>query len=122
MKMNDFFNEAFESEEELKKEYELLETKYKLSEELISFRKKNNISQKEFAEKIGVKQQAVSRFEKGEIDPRLSFVEKILFGMNVRVCLENKDYINSEKVIQFSKRRGFDFSDKNLYINAKLYG
>lgn len=53
MKMNDFFNEAFESEEELKKEYELLETKYKLSEELISFRKKIIFHRKNLQKKLG---------------------------------------------------------------------
>ena len=123
MKMNDFFDEAFENDEELSREYELLETKYNLIEALIKFRKENRISQKEFAEKIGVKQQAVSRFEKGEIDPRLSFIEKILIGMNTKIIFESKDYINSEKVIKFTKKRAIEFSDNNFYINdVKLYG
>ena len=91
--MNDFFDEVFENDEELLKEYELLKTKYKLIEELINYRKKNNISQTDFAEKLKVKQQAISRFEKGEIDPRLSFVEKLLFGMSMKVNFESGNII-----------------------------
>lgn len=117
MKMNDFFNEAFKNDEELKKEYELLETKYKLIEELIRFRKKNDISQKCFAEKIGVKQQAISRFEKGEIDPRLSFVEKILWGMKVRINFENKEYQNSGKILKFSLKEKLNISKKSFSFN-----
>ena len=104
MKMNDFFDEAFENDEELSREYELLETKYNLIEALIKFRKENKISQKEFAEKIGVKQQAVSRFEKGEIDPRLSFIEKVLQGINSEVIIESKTYIKMNRTLEFKSK------------------
>lgn len=76
MEMNEFFEKELLNDKELKKEYDLLENKYKLIDELIAYRKNNNLTQKEFAEKISVNQQEISRFEKGEIDPKSSFVKK----------------------------------------------
>lgn len=64
---------------EVHKAYNSIALKYVVIEKLIQYRKKHNITQKEFAEIVNLKQQAISRFEKGVIDPRLSFIEKILY-------------------------------------------
>ncbi len=97
---NDFFNKLIQNDEELKKQVELLELKYILIETLIDYRKENRISQKKFAESIGVKQQAISRFEKGEIDPRLSFVSKVLVGMKKRLDVAEKGYIKTNESVR----------------------
>jgi predicted transcriptional regulator len=67
-----------EKNPELKKEYDILKMKKDVINFLIKYRKNNMLTQKDFAERINVKQQAISRFEKGEIDPRFSFVARIL--------------------------------------------
>lgn len=60
-------------------EYELLEEfKQNYIECIIKFRVENNMSQKDFAEYIGVQQQAISRIENGSIDIRISTLMKIL--------------------------------------------
>lgn len=60
-------------------EYELLEEfKQNYIECIIKFRVENNMSQKDFAEYIGVQQQAISRIENGLIDIRISTLMKIL--------------------------------------------
>lgn len=69
-----------------------LELRYTFINELISFRKKNNLTQKEFAERLGLKQQAIARFEKGEIDPRISFIAKILEEINLKIVKEDIEY------------------------------
>lgn len=101
MKLDDFFNELIEENEELKNSIERIDIKYKVIQALYNFRKANNLSQKDFAEKIGVKQQAISRFEKGEIDPRLSFIEKVLQGISSEVIIKGKTYIKLNKTIEF---------------------
>ncbi|SDC79288.1 helix-turn-helix transcriptional regulator [Geotoga petraea] len=63
---------------EIKKIYDDLELKYKLIESVIEYRAENNLTQKELAENIGVKQQVISRFERGLVNPRIDFVQKIL--------------------------------------------
>jgi len=92
MELNNFINDLLENDAELKTEYDNLGLKYDLINKLIKFRKENDLTQKDFAKMVGLKQQAISRFEKGEIDPRLSFIKKIINGMNLKVIFENNDY------------------------------
>ncbi len=104
MKLNDFIKKELEKDTELKKEYDLLDLKYKIIEELINYRKKNNLTQTDFAKKTGLSQQEISRFEKGEIDSRLSFISKILNEINVNIVFEAKDYINTAEIIDYMKK------------------
>ena len=39
---------------------------------------------------IKVDKQMISRFEKGEVDPKLSFISKILHGMNKEIIISSK--------------------------------
>mgnify|MGYP001245983179 CR=1 FL=1 len=104
MKLNDFINKELKNDSELKKEYDLLDLKYKVIEELINYRKNNNLTQAEFAKKTGLSQQEISRFEKGEIDSRLSFISKILNEINVNIIFEKKDYIKTTESIDYTKK------------------
>jgi transcriptional regulator with XRE-family HTH domain len=104
MKIDNFFNELINENEELKNSIELIDLKYKVIQALYNFRKANKLSQKDFAEKIGVQQQAISRFEKGEIDPRLSFIEKVLQGINSEILVENKSYIKMNRTLEFKSK------------------
>jgi DNA-binding XRE family transcriptional regulator len=63
---------------EIKKIYDDLGLKYKLIESVIAYRAENHLTQKELAENIGVQQQVISRFERGLVNPRIDFVQKIL--------------------------------------------
>lgn len=69
--------------------------KEQLIAELISYRKKNQISQHEFAVKIGVAQQVISKFERGEVDPRITFIEKVILGMK-KVAVIRRPYNKTE--------------------------
>ena len=121
MKIDDFFNELIDENEELKNSIELIDLKYKVIQALYSFRKANSLSQKDFAEKIGVKQQAISRFEKGEIDPRLSFIEKVLHGINSEAIIDNKTYIRINKTLEFkSKITKIEPSKYKLALSQKI--
>lgn len=93
IKMNDLnilINEIISEDQEIKEEIELLDFKYKLIDELINFRKVYKLSQAEFADMIKVDKQMISRFEKGEIDPKLSFISKILQGINKKFIIRDK--------------------------------
>ena len=71
----------------VKKEYDRLAPRYKIISELISARLKNGITQKELAQKIGTKQSAIARFEAGNINPSLGFLEKIAEVMNYEMII-----------------------------------
>lgn len=101
----DLINEILQENPDVKKEVDLLEFKYEIISALIKYRRKNNISQKEFAKRIGVKQQMISRFEKGNVDPRLSFISKVLYGINIKINLTEKDYVMTTDLISIKKRK-----------------
>lgn len=113
---NEFLEELLNEDTSLKKEIELLDLRYALIEELVNYRSKNNISQSEFAERIGVKQQVISRFEKGDVDPRLSFISKIIYGMNKRFTLVERDYFATAEVIEFKERKKITMDSYNYKL------
>lgn len=101
--------QTLENNKEIKKEYDVLKMKTDIIRELYDYRKKNNLTQQEFAEKIGVQQQAISRFEKGEIDPRFSFISKILLEIEKTIekfsdFYETPVNIISNQTIQIKRR------------------
>ena len=63
--------------EEVKNELKLNETEYKIIEETIMARKERNLTQKDLAKLIGTKQSNISRFESGNYNPTLDFLNKI---------------------------------------------
>lgn len=105
--------ERLENNEELKKEYELVKARTLIIKELYNYRKQNSLTQKDFAERIGVKQQAISRFEKGEIDPRFSFIAKIIQEMSKQIKIDNI-YEKTNKNIKFTKKKSRNLEDLNI--------
>lgn len=75
----------FMKDPEFKKGYESLRPKYEAISTVIKERIKNNMTQKELAEKIKTKQSNISRFESGRIAPSLSFLNKIAQAFNKRL-------------------------------------
>lgn len=69
----------------VKKEYDRLTPRYRAISALISARIKKGITQKELAQKIGTKQSAIARFEAGDVNPSLGFLEKVARVMGYRI-------------------------------------
>lgn len=66
----------------IKKEYERLRPEYEVLDKIISLRIKSNLTQEELANKLNTKQSAISRLERGMINPTMSFLNKLasIFG------------------------------------------
>ena len=77
-------------DKEVKKEYDRLGPRYEAISAIISARINKGISQKELAEKLGTKQSAIARFETGNINPSLGFLEKLseALGYKLRINLQ----------------------------------
>ncbi len=75
----------------VKKEYDGLESEFKLVERIIQKRIKMGLTQKELAEKIGTKQSAVSRLESGNYNPSFSFLRKVAYALDsdINISLHN---------------------------------
>lgn len=72
------------------KEYKNLEPEYEIIREIIKARINQNISQKELAKKVGIKQTNISRLESGEYNPSLKFLKKIAKGLGKELHISFK--------------------------------
>ena len=117
MNLEQLFMQIVEEDLELKKQDQVLELRYEFIKELVEYREKFNLTQKDFANEVDLKQQAISRFEKGEIDPRLSFITKILKGMKKEVVIKDVDY----SMISLKEKIGKRMSKRSSRNFEKLY-
>ncbi|MFA5770320.1 MAG: helix-turn-helix transcriptional regulator [Patescibacteria group bacterium] len=71
----------------IKKGYESLRPEYGILDKIISLRIKSNLTQEELANKLNTKQSAVSRLERGMINPTMAFLNKLasVFGKKLVV-------------------------------------
>lgn len=74
--VEDFKHELLK-DKRVKLEYDKLEPRYTLIRQVLDARMKRNMTQKQLAQKMGTKQSAIARFESGEINPTLSFLERL---------------------------------------------
>lgn len=75
---------------ETKELYEAMAPEYEALRQIIELRLKHKLSQKQFAERIGTKQSAVSRFETGTISPTLGFLSKIAQAFGKKLVISFK--------------------------------
>ena len=67
--------------EEVRAEYEALRPMYELIEQIILARAEQGITQAELAKRAGTKQGNISRFECGNYNPSLEFVQRLAKGL-----------------------------------------
>ena len=117
----DLIKQLFQNEA-LKLTFEANELKFKIIKNLLEYLKSNNMTQGQFAEKIGVKQQVISRFIKGEINPRFDFVAKILTLLDGNIFFQNEKNFSINKntfyINQFNYR-SIKVSGENEYENTR---
>ena len=70
---------------EAKKEYERLGPEFELISSIIQKRIEKDITQKELADRMGTKQSALSRFESGNYNPSLAFMQKIAQALDSKL-------------------------------------
>lgn len=69
----------------LKAEYDRLEPEFAVIRAMIETRVKRNLTQAELAERLGTTQSAISRLEKGNISPTVSFLQKLADALDSRL-------------------------------------
>lgn len=84
-------NEKVKNDNKFKNQYKIVGKEYSLIEQAIIARKKQGLTQKELADKIGVKQQVISRFENEKNVPTLDNFVNILEGLDLDLVIKNKD-------------------------------
>jgi ribosome-binding protein aMBF1 (putative translation factor) len=77
--------EVFAKRPSAKKAYDALEFEFAILDAIITARNKKGMTQKILAEKIGTKQSAIARFEAGQSNPTLSFIQKVSTALGVKI-------------------------------------
>jgi len=88
MTFEEYKKKAFAEDQELYKEYKALEPEYEIIKQIIKARSELNITQKELAERVGIKQSNISRLESGNYNPSLDFLKKIAQGLGKELHIE----------------------------------
>ncbi|GAA6621001.1 helix-turn-helix domain-containing protein [Scytonema sp. NUACC26] len=91
------------AEPKVKAEYDALETEFNLARQVISLRKASGLSQRDFADRIGIKQPQLARIESGKQIPKLETLTKLASGAGYAVeihfvPIENKQAPKIEPV------------------------
>lgn len=85
--LNNFFEKQMQNEE-FRKEYNDLNPKYELIKEIIRERNEQNLTQKQFADRVGIKQSNISRLESGNYNPSMDFLQKIAQALGKELHIE----------------------------------
>ncbi len=85
--LEDFKKEAFKRPG-VRKAYAEMQPEFQIIRALIISRNKRGMSQRKLAQKIGITQSALARFETGNVNPTLSFVQKIINGLGLKLVIK----------------------------------
>ena len=84
------FKRELLKDEKIKQAYEKLGPEFSVIEMIIKKRTERGLSQKELAKKLGTKQSAISRLERGMINPTMTFLNKLAFVFGKKLIIEFK--------------------------------
>ena len=73
---------------EFKKEYDALAPEFAIIHAMIEARKNSGITQKQLAERTGIRQGDISKIETGEGNPSLRTLKRLASGMDMQLKLE----------------------------------
>ena len=85
--LEDFKREVFKKPG-AKKAYAEMQPEFQIIRKLALARAKKGFSQRKLAKKIGITQSALARFETGNINPTLSFIQKITSGLGLELLVK----------------------------------
>lgn len=123
-----FKEKMFEKNKTFELDYKAIEMKYKVVDMLENYLKDNNITQQEFADKIGTTQQMVSKFLTGKVNKNSDFIFKVLIVIGAEIVKKNenrvfsiiikeKQLINLEKNTKINKSIKVSKKNYNFYVN-----
>lgn len=85
MKTHKQFSEELLRDPELKKIDDNLDPEFKVYSAIIEARIKNNLTQKQLAQKVGIAQSALARIESGKISSTIATIQKILASVGLKL-------------------------------------
>ena len=119
----EFKEKMFEKNKTFELDYKAIEMKYKVIDMLESYLKNNNITQQEFADRIGTTQQMISKFLTGKVNKNSDFIFKILIVIGAEIVKKNEIRVFSisireEQIIDLKKITKIN---RNIRVSKKKY-
>ena len=123
-----FKEKMFEKNKTFELDYKAIEMKYKVVDMLENYLKDNNITQQEFADKIGTTQQMVSKFLTGKVNKNSDFIFKVLIVIGAEIVKKNEirvfsisireeQIIDLKKITKINKNIRASKKNYNFYVN-----
>jgi DNA-binding XRE family transcriptional regulator len=75
---------------EFRKEYEATRDEFEIVKALVAARTEANMTQKELAERSGIRQSNISRIERGACSPTIATLQALAAGMNKKLIISFK--------------------------------
>ena len=91
MTYKEYKEAALTADPELRREYDALAPEYTIVHQLIQARTEANLTQKELANRVGIRQSNISRLESGHYNPSLEFLKKLAHGLGKEVYIEFRE-------------------------------
>lgn len=85
MTYKEYKKAALSNSPELRKEYDAIAPQYEIIDAVISARIERKMTQAELARRADTQQSNISRFESGNYNPSLEFLQKIAGALNKRL-------------------------------------
>ena len=79
---DEFFEQQMQ-DPEVREEYEALAPQYEIIRAIIKARTEQNMTQKELAQRTGLRQSNISRLESGNYNPSIEFLAKVAKGLGM---------------------------------------
>ena len=88
MNFEDYKKKACAEDPALQAAYKALEPEYEVIRQVIAARAEQGLTQRELAERIGIKQSNISRLESGNYNPSLDFLRRVAAGLGKELHIE----------------------------------
>lgn len=82
---------GFLADPEVQQAYSDLEPRFAVVRQLIELREKHGWSQRELAERAGMKQPQLARLETGQVEPKLDTLQRLAKAMGSRLTIRFED-------------------------------
>lgn len=102
MDFEQYLKRELENDSALRDEFNDLQPEYEIIHKLIEARIEYGLTQKELAQKCGIKQSNISRLESGKANPTIKFLKKIAKALDADLFIEfrRKAYSSESVVVQ----------------------
>ena len=113
MKFSEYKESVVQSDSKYEEIFKIMDLKRQVITELIRARGEQKLSQKDLAEKCGLKQSAIARIEGMEINPRLDTLIKIAYVLGLQLSIMKKG--------DFLEFKSYKMMIQDLSISNNVY-